>query len=484
MKNRNMRQFLIIFSLAALMCTACPAAGQEPGRDVRLTVHLRGVFESKISILGLTPANTMQAFLVQEGVKNGHVAEFIIPGEKLPGEFVIRFDYKEKESSNPYPSEKEMIINDQDLVLQVHPMFANNPDSTRFQDDERENAAYVRFMIENARQKEMLGLLQNFLLNYDDDQSAFYHEAIREYEHRRERHNSWIAGEISSAKPLFAATLFGFQYVPDIAWAGDNKARAQSLADHYFDYLDLGDPWLIRVRDFKSWMDQYVNIYGEQVTTVGLRDSLFTLAGRNAIEKARKGNPLVCGWMVDYFYRGYESFNIQDGIAMLEPYLDDPGCLTQKQQAIQKRIEGMKTIVPGSVAPDFSYKDDFGMNRDFHTAHPGTPYKLVLFWSADCPHCMELVYKLHAWHQQPGHRDRVTVYAISLDETETEVAEYEKLKPALPGWVHLLAEGGVNSAEANNYYILATPVMVLVNSRDNTVVDLPAGVQQLEALIR
>jgi hypothetical protein len=55
----------------------------------------------------------------------------------LPGEFVLRFDYKENKESTPYPSEKYIFINNQDLELWVRPQYCNNADSTWFQPDEK-----------------------------------------------------------------------------------------------------------------------------------------------------------------------------------------------------------------------------------------------------------------------------------------------------------------------------------------------------------
>jgi len=187
---------------------------------------------------------------------------------------------------------------------------------------------------------------------------------------------------------------------------------------------------------------------------------------------------------VDYFYKGYESFGIEAGIAMLAPYLDDPNCLTSKRQAILKRLEGMKTIVPGTIAPEFFFTDDAGNKRSFQDFPVETPHKLVLFWSADCPHCMELVNKLHAWWQMPGNKEKVTVYALSLDETETEVEEYYKVVPLLYGWKNVLTKGGVNSEEAAAYFILATPVMILANSGTNEIVSLPENIDQLENALK
>ena len=114
-----------------------------------------------------------------QNVSNGETTRISVSKAYLPGEFVLRFDYKEKETSTPYPAEKYFFINDQDLELWVNPLYSNNKDSTRFQQNERENSAFTRFSEENGRRKVKLGLLQNFLMNYDDTKSQFYSKASR-----------------------------------------------------------------------------------------------------------------------------------------------------------------------------------------------------------------------------------------------------------------------------------------------------------------
>lgn len=448
---------------------------------VKLTIHLRGVYESKISLMTTIGGNQLiKEILVKDNVKDGDTADFMVPVEYLPGEFVLRFDYKENYTSTPYPAEKYFIINQQDLELWVQPIYSNNADSTWFQKDEQENSALEKFGKENAKQKEVLGMLQNFLLNYDEPGSEFYREGIAEYEKRRKEHNNWITSQIKADRKLFVATLYNYQYVTEILWQGTPLERMHSFRDHYFDMIDLNDSLLTRTRDLKSWMDQYVNLFGEEATTNALRDSLFTLAGKSAIEKAKTGHPMVYGWMVDYFYKGYESFGIPAGIAMLAPYLDDPRCLTTKRQAILKRLEGMKTLLPGTIAPEFTYTDHSGVQSSFQ-AYPGPEkYKLVLFWSADCPHCHDLVVKLYNWWKIAANRQRLAVFALSLDDTDTELAEYRKAVPLLDGWNHVLTKGGVNSLEANLYFILATPVMIVVDSKTNRIVSMPESVEQLE----
>jgi len=267
-------------------------------QDASITIKLRAVYESKITLLPLSGTNALKPLLVADGIKNGGVTTLNVPAENLPGEFVIRFDYKENITSTPYPSEKRIVLNNQDLELWVHPIYCNNTDSTWFQKDEKENSAYLSFLMENSRQKQILGLLQNFLLNYDDTNSEFYNTGITEYEIRRETFNQWITTQIKQYKTLFVSSMIGFNLIPNIVWNGSESDRKQSLREHYFDETDFSDTLILRTSIMKEWMDGYVNLYGELATTVDLRDSLFTCAGKIAIEKARTGHPLVYRWDV------------------------------------------------------------------------------------------------------------------------------------------------------------------------------------------
>jgi len=458
---------LLSFSLSA----------QNPER--MLTFHLRGVYESKISLLSLSGSGTFKPVKEIQGVKNGETAHLSVSGEFLPGEFVLRFDYREKETSKPYPSEKHIFINDQDLELWVSPVFCNNSDSTWFQKDERENTRFAEFSKENARQKEKLGQLQNFLMNYDDPQSKFYKQGVKEYEKRRQTYNQWLKTCVQQDKALFVSALYGFQYVPEISWKGSETERIRNLIDHYFDGMDFKNPLLVKTSDLAKWMDNYVNLYGQLSTTVALRDSLFPLAGKTAIEKARQGHPLVYGWMVDYFYHGYETNGLTAGMKILEPYLKDPNCLTSKRQEIVRRLKGMETLVAGSKAPDISLKDQEGRLFELNSFETPCRYILLLFWSAGCSHCMEMVSKLYPWHQQTEIRQKITVVAISLDETEAEVKAWEQKIRQLAGWKQLRAGEGIRSKVAGDYYVLATPVMVLLDAKTKEIVGLPNTLNEL-----
>lgn len=462
-----------ILLVAILSGWLFPAMLQAQTRDIPLTIHLRGVSESKISLLALSGSRAFKPIIEVPVVKNGETTTLNVSKEYLPGEFVLRFDYKEEETSTPYPSEKNIFIGAQNLELWVSPLHCNNADSTWFQPGETENATFLDFSKENGKQKEKIGLLQNFLMNYDDTESKLYRLGTEEYEKRRQTYNQWIDERVKKDKALFVSNLYRFQFVPQIPWDGTESERMIHLIDHYFDGMDFNDSLIIKTSELNQWMNSYVNLHGQMSTTVALRDSLIPAAAYNAIEKAKLGNPMVYGWMVDYFFRGFETNAIPAGMKVLEPYIADPNCLTSKRLEIERRLKGMQTLVVGSKAPNIEMKDKDGNPFDLYSFQATGKYILLVFWSADCSHCVETVDKIYPMLQQPDMLEKVKTVAISLDETETEITAWNKKIPNLTAWPQLRAEEGVRSKVANDYFILATPVMILLDAKTKDIVSLP-----------
>jgi thioredoxin-related protein len=187
--------------------------------------------------------------------------------------------------------------------------------------------------------------------------------------------------------------------------------------------------------------------------------------------------------MVDYFFQGYESFNIDKGIKMLQPYLDDPNCLTSKRQAINRRLEGIKTLVPGTIAPNIIMMDAENKPFELNSYKTEKSFLLLLFWSADCSHCTETVGKLYPWFQHAEVLQKLDIVAISVDETDIEIQVWQQKMKELKGWTHLQAVEGLRSKVANDYYILGVPVMILLNAKSKEIIALPESTEQLGKLL-
>lgn len=447
--------------------------------SVSLTIHLRGVYKCKISLLSLNKSYLFKPVYELPPIMDGETTRLKIAPEHLPGEFVLRFDYYETKKSTVYPSEKSLIISKQDLELWVSPKYCNNADSTFFQKDEIENQTINRFRRMNADKKEQLGLLQTLLMNYDTPESSFYQSAVQEYEQRRKAYNNWIDSSYKADKKLFASSVYNFEKVPKIIFRGSETDRIKGIIAHYFDEMDFDNPIIIRSSKIFEFMNNYINLTGQLCTTVELRDSLIPAAAVVAIETARKGHPELYGWMVDYFYRGFETNAIDAGLKFLKPYIDDPKCLTSKKLEIQKRLEGMKTIVSGIKAPEISMPDENGNPFSLNDYKTSKKYILLVFWSADCSHCVETTQSIFEWNQNTEVSSLVDIVAISLDETSTEIEKWNQKRKELTNWLHMRAAEGIRSEAAAAYYILATPVMVLLDAQTKIIKSTPITTHEL-----
>jgi len=54
--------------------------------------------------LSLSGAGALKPLIENPGIKDTEIATLTAPKDNLPGQFVLRFDYVEKEGSAPYPS--------------------------------------------------------------------------------------------------------------------------------------------------------------------------------------------------------------------------------------------------------------------------------------------------------------------------------------------------------------------------------------------
>ncbi len=476
--NTKFYHFTVLFC-AVLIILSIKLKAQS-NSDKTVTVYIRGIEETKLTLTPFVGARATTPVANVPKVRKGETAKLVIPAKYLPGEFVLRADYISKPGDNPYPSEKILLVFKQDIEIHMNPMYMNNDDSTFFGFGEQENTIYNYFKNENSNKRLQIELLKNFLLNYDNSKSPVFKKGIKEFEKRRKQYNNWLKSQTEMYKDLFVSTLFQFQYIPSVKWQGKPKERTLHLLQNYFEGIDFNDSLLIRTLELDQFMNTYMGLYGSMATSIESRDSLFTLAGRIACEKASQGHPYCYGWMVDYFNDGYTIYKIKDGIEMLKKHIDNPKCMTATKREFTRRIEEMSKLKEGTVAPDFNLKDTKGNDFNFYTFKTNAKYKLLFIWSADCDHCKDKKEKLKAWYDKPDNKNKLDIIAVSLDETETEIPVWEETIKNLPDWIHLRAVGGANSLFAYDYAIIATPVILLIDSKTNIIKSVIKEIEQLD----
>jgi thiol-disulfide isomerase/thioredoxin len=198
------------------------------------------------------------------------------------------------------------------------------------------------------------------------------------------------------------------------------------------------------------------------------------------VERASDGEPLVYGWVVDFLYVGFESIAFDEGMKLLKPHVNNPGCLTKRNREINKRLEGIEAIKEGVILPSYSLPDANDSLVGIFQKKSSKPYRLIVFWGADCPHCRELLPQIFDWYQKPEIKDWMEITTIEMGD---DITLWRKILPDLPKDVlHLYSPGGINSPISNDFYILSTPEMFV--TRPNGKVEFkPKDFKELKKFI-
>lgn len=447
---------------------------QEQEADDRLlSIHLQGVSSTTASLKPFGGVKDISPIAKTQDAENDKTVLIKIPAQYLPGEFLLKIDYRDKEADSLSRADKTIFINKQDIELSLNPLHINNNDYTKFSEGETENTVYNIFMKEDSEKRMPLVSLRQFLLSYSLPESKLYTQAVEEFEQRRLEYNTWLSDQAEAYGGLYVSNLFQFQYIPQMEWSGSLEERYNRLLNAYFDGIDFSNPLIISSHNMPFFMDGYIGLYSMKAATEELRNSLLIEAGRIACEKASQGHPEVYGWMVDYFYKGYAGSKIDDGMVMLKVHINNPDCLTSKREQITKYLEGKSVLTPGALAPDFVIADKEGNDFEFHKWKGIARYKLLLFTLTGCAGCKTLKDALIKWYDEPKNRERLDIIVIDLRETETS-AERAKTVAAIPSeWKYIYAKGGMDSPVAMDYAITGAPAMFLIETEGNTIVSLP-----------
>ncbi len=469
---QRLKQILFSWVLGVLLF------GITQAQERQLTVSLRGVYDSKITLKAFEGPSYGPALGVRNAVKNGEQVVFNLPADALPGEFLLRFDYRKDDASNPYPGELQLYLNKENITVHANPMYLRG-DSLQLEND-TENQAWFRFSEESARRQQMIGLLGQLVDNYDRRQSSVWKQAAAEYNQRVEELNRWIDSQVKENSNLYVSHLFRFSRIEPINRDVPPDRMLMEKAAHWFDDFDMNDTLVVRSRQMNQYMSAYLGLFQPYYTSEEMRDSMIVLAARMACRKASEGHPAVYGWMVDYFYTGFETYNIQPGIKMLEEHINNPLCLTSRKREIATRLQGMGKLKPGIQAPEITVQNVDGKDQIINFSRGEMDFHLLVFYDSECGHCNHLLKDLQQWYNVPENSVWMDIYTVALDNEQEKWISFHNEK-AFP-WTDMHAVGGVNSKAAADYYILSAPQMFVMNN-NGQLEAMPASVEELNRFL-
>lgn len=477
MKDKQLKNKVLAIlgtSLLMLLLTPCSSAQART-----VNVKLRGVYDAKITLKPFDGMQFAKPLPATPVLKNGDQVHFSIPDSLMPGEFQIHFDYRVKETDNTSPADLQLYLNHEDIGVDANPLYLQG-DSLRLTND-RENKSWSAFAAKSAQLNQQIGLLRQVLEQYDRPTSIEWNEILKAYEKRRLSFNQWVDSVTRAQKDLYVSHLYGVQKIKAENMKASRAARIEAAARHWFDGFNFNDTLLLRSRQMSEVLNGFIGLYAARATTVAVRDSLLTEAGRLACEKASAGNPRLYGWMVDYFYIGYETYNITRGMSMLENHISNPRCLTSRKLAIAKRLEGIKTLAPGVKLKNILVHNFEDREEVINISVCPKKYRLLVFYDSDCDHCRDLLAALRKWYKVPENNALLNVATIAIDQNRKtwEAAFTDNNFP----WTDRYAPGGINSQAASDYYVLSAPYMYLVD-KNGVLLSSPTSVAELDTALK
>jgi len=413
-------------------------------------------------------------------VKSGQSALIEFSSSMLPGEFLIRYDYRVRDTDSSYPSEQRIIIGHEGVSFEIDPTKANEKISIRWLSGSMEDKTWDTFLMSRRAWQAKLLPLRQWLESEGDTRSKIYKLAFMEFETRRRSYHRWLDSFRTRHSELFVSHLMPFASEPPLARKGNPIPIPPNAL---LSKLDLRDSFIVR----SSFMNTFFNTYLSSLSSKDIpEDSIRVRIHRVAseiLDLSKYGHPTVRGWIVDYLYDGFLASGMDSSIPMLAPMIKDLGSYSRRSVEIFRKTMAMGRVAIGLKVPDFIVPAEGQTPIPLSSLLSHRQRTLLLFWSATCPHCTQLVDSLVPYSQDPKLQERLQVIAISIDRSDADAVIWGHAKQKSGNWIHAICREGVNSDQARLFGVLATPMMFLLAGKEGIIEAMPDSFTQLKQIM-
>jgi peroxiredoxin len=341
-----------------------------------------------------------------------------------------------------------------------------------------ENRLLFWYLRVDQKNQEKLQVLMPVVDYYPKD-DGFYQEVTKQFDAIQKKQEKTLDSIIRLYPGSYAVRIFKLQRAPYLSSALSKDQRMDYLKAHFFDNADFNDTMLLRSNIWPNKSVSYLGLYGNNRLTQKQLETEFIKAV-TVMLSAASVNPDVYKFLLDYLISGFDKYHFDGVITYMADHFQDPfSCEDQaKKTALQKKLDTFKKIAIGKTAPEIEVPDAKG--KMIRLSDIRSEYTLVIFWSSECGHCIEMMPKVRdIYEKQKG--KRYEILAVSLDTSRTEwttfIAE-EKLK-----WLNACELKGFDSKSADLYNIYATPTMFLLD-REKKIIAKPISYRELDQALR
>jgi thiol-disulfide isomerase/thioredoxin len=333
-----------------------------------------------------------------------------------------------------------------------------------------ENRVFWQYQKQKKRHKQQTWYIKS-LMDYYADSSLFFKQLQIELNNQNIIFNTYTQNLTSQNKHLLASKFISIEHPIEAPLLLGKDEKKQFLIDQWWQNIDFFDTLIFNSPALQTKLWGYIELFYSDNLDKEEQDEAFVRGIGDFLcfpmeldVKKRLRDYLVEGFH-DTDYEPVLDFLQYSKFGSLEP-------LKQMPKASKKNL-GPKTKV-GDKAFDFNIITAEGQKTKLSKVN--AEYKLVLFWSSWCPHCLESmprIKELYDLYKSKGFE----VIAVSIDED----AEYWQRYISDFGlkWINI-REDIMQDSELLYYYdVEETPKMFLL-SRNLTIISRPSTKKQLE----
>lgn len=340
----------------------------------------------------------------------------------------------------------------------------------------KENKVFVDYLkIKRASEQQlwMLGSLQNY---YTSDQP--FAEQLRNEKQRVEFEFSQKSQKLSRVDTaLFVSNYISLDTKPFVVGATSECSYKALLAKDWWNGVNLNDDRLLNtpllIKNVWDYLENSIcdDIYDkEQQDSVFVSqiDVLLKMPMSERIRLQIVGS--LCRGFMDTDYFGVLNYLLNNG--------GEAASVLKSDNEFMARLVLEKNLVVGNKSYDFKVKPISG--KQFKLSADKANYKLVVFWSIWCPHCVEMMPSLISVYNNYKAKG-FEIVAISIDE---EVDQWRKFvaDKQFP-WINMQINADYDNPIIIKYNVDETPKMFLVD-KNLKIVSRPSSAEQLRLKLK
>ncbi|MDA3904769.1 MAG: TlpA disulfide reductase family protein [Bacteroidales bacterium] len=403
------------------------------------------------------------AFQIKDSLLNiGNQITFNFNKQSVPGQYSIVFAKSKREAmANKQAPKIGFIYNNENVKIKSN--YFSLQDSLQFTES-RENKLYLQFFKKENEFQHKLALIDPIVNNFPKE-DKYLTLSIEKYNTLQKEREKFIKNFITQNAGTFVAKIAEQYNSPFLDGNKSEKERVGTIKNEYLSYLNFQYPELIYSRIYTEKIIQYVSLYGNRNYNRTMQEAEYIKAV-DKIANAIQQNQDVNDFLLKYLTDGFEYMQMETVLAHIAENYINKKCETENQTLLAKRLQAYRDMALQKIVPDILIQD---IDNDFiQLSALKNQYKLLIFWSTQCPHCTNLLPELKKWYDTKG--IDLEVLAISIDSDKESWKTF--VNQGNYTWININDEKGWDGEIAKDYNLYATPTMFVLD-KENKILAKP-----------